>query len=115
MHSFGVVSPGQFAESRQTCSPHPNLELLVLLQIRGLIVFGVPFRVPFMPIRWRGYFVGGILRWLVQLFIGLPCNPLVGHKIGLVLIAAVAGCDQNRRRESVVEKRVRDETTGVVS
>lgn len=83
------------------------------MQIRQAGRIRVSVRVPIMPVRWRHHLVGLVLGLAIQMPVTLPRDPLVRHQIRLACQRRVLSVHQHRRREGVVEERVRDEAARV--
>jgi hypothetical protein len=61
LHRLVVVAREKLPESRQTGSPHPDLKVLVLAQVRDRVLVRVASaREPFDPERWRDALIVGV-------------------------------------------------------
>lgn len=84
-HGCGVVSPRQFAKSRQCCGSHPYHELFILVKIGDSV--NVSIRIAIMPIRRRDHLPFIVLGLLDQLLVAVPRYTFIRHVICLSIVA----------------------------
>lgn len=114
-HGLMVVSFGQLTECREAGRSHPDLKLLILIQVWRRVILGVATAGPaFDPIRRDGDFFRFVFGVAIQRLVAIPGNAFVGHVISLVCLVAIPHVLQHRVSEAIVELRVCDQATGII-
>jgi hypothetical protein len=115
-HSLSVVALVQFAESRKTSRPHPDLESLPFLEVGRRRILSVSIGVAIVPVR-RGDYVSVIVRgFAVEIFVTVPRDTrVILHMVYPRIISAGLGrVREHGAGEGIVEHGVGDQSAGII-
>lgn len=114
LHSHIIVTLSKLAECRQASQSHPDLESLVIHQIR-VVVIAVVIRISQHPVRRYRHIRPVIVRLPVEFLIACPGNVgVILHRVGLVGDLLAGNIQEHRVVECIVKDGIRSQSAGVV-